>query len=221
MNRRLTAFLFFLVLVSITFGNFAGAQDKVRELEGRLRTSPDDQATLMELGVLYHDLGMQGDDDAVEKAFTCFDRLLALDSTNAVALVYRGSLWTLRARDAWWPPTKLKYLREGGKEMDRAVDMAHDDMMVRLTRGINSLNMPEKFGGLETALEDFIILLKHPEFPNQTRQLKAAVFYYGGVAFRRADDYDRARELFRKAIVILPGSDFARRAQDELSDMDS
>lgn len=221
MNQRFTAFLLFFLLFLMGMGSFSPAQDKARELEARLRTNPNDQATLMELGGLYHDIGMNGDDDAVEKAFTCFDKLLALDSTNVVALVYRGSLWTLRARDAWWPPTKLKYLKQGGEEMDRAVEIASDNMMVRLIRGINSLSLPEMFSRLDIALEDFITLLKHPEFPNQTRQLKAAIFYYSGVAYKRADEVDKARVLFQKAIAILPGSDFAKRAQDELSDMDS
>jgi len=90
-----------------------------------------------------------------------------------------------------------------------------------LMRGINSLSLPGKMGRLAVALEDFIVLLKHPDFPEQTRQLKATIYYYGGVAYKRADEYDTARQLLRKAISILPDSDFAKRAQKELDEMDS
>ncbi len=218
---RLPGYFILFALISWCLSAVSFAQGDVRELESRLKSNPDDQEALMELGRIYHDLAVNGDDNAIEKGFRCFDRLVALDSTNAVAVVYRGSLWTLRAREAWWPPTKLKYMRQGAKEMDRAVEMAPLNIMVRLTRGINSLSLPSLFGRLETGLEDFIVLLRHPEFPDQTRELKTAIFYYGGVAYKRADELDKARELFLRSIAILPGSDFARRAQEELDDMDS
>lgn len=208
-----------LVIFMFIFVAGTSAQDKVRELEEKLKAKPNDELILMELGRLYHDLGMSGDKSAVDKGFRCFDRALTLDSTNVVALAYRGSLWALRSRDAWWPPTKLNYLSQGGVEMDKAVELAPGNMMVRLIRGMNSLSLPEYLGRLPTALEDFIVLLRHPEFPDQTRELKAVIYFYGGLAYKRADEYDRARELFQKAISILPGSDYAKRAQEELKGM--
>jgi tetratricopeptide (TPR) repeat protein len=203
-------------LVGLCFG-----QNDIRDLEARLKANPNDEATLMELGRIYHDRAAEGDDGMVEKAFVCFDRVLSIDSSNAVALAYRGSLWTFRARDAWWPPSKLNYLKQSGSDLDKAVEMEPYNMMVRLMRGINSLSLPGKMGRLAVALEDFIVLLKHPDFPEQTRQLKATIYYYGGVAYKRADEYDTARQLLRKAISILPDSDFAKRAQKELDEMDS
>lgn len=203
-----------LALVASVLG-----QDKIGELEQRVRSNPKDESALMELGRLYHDQGTSGDDNAVERSFECFDKALAIDSTNAVALAYRGSLWTMRARDAWWPPSKLNHLRRGGAELDRAVEIAPDNIMVRLIRGINGLGLPAFVGRLPTSLEDFIVLLRHPALPEQTRELKVAVYYYAGVAHKRADEYDRARELFKRAISIMPDSEFARRSQEELRDM--
>ena len=102
-----------------------------------------------------------------------------------------------------------------------AVGMAPDNMMVRLFRGMNSLAAPGFLGRLPIALEDFIVLLKHPAFPEQTRELKVSIYYYAGVAHKRADDHDKARELFRKVISLMPESDFAKRAREELKDMES
>jgi len=97
--------------------------------------------------------------------------------------------------------------------------MAPDNIMVRLMRGINGLGLPGFLGGLPKALEDFIIILRHPEFPEQQKELKVAVFYYAGVACRRADDYEKARDLFKRAQSVFPGSEFAKKAGEELKDM--
>jgi tetratricopeptide (TPR) repeat protein len=207
------------VLLGLALAVSVLGQDKVTELERRVQSNPKDESALMELGRLYHDQGTSGDDNAVEKSFECFDKALAIDSMNAVALAYRGSLWTMRARDSWWPPSKLNHLRRGGAELDRAVEIAPDNIMVRLLRGINGLGLPAFAGRLPTSLEDFIILLRHPALPEQTRELKVAIYYYAGVAHKRADEYDRARELFKRAISIMPDSEFARRSQEELRDM--
>jgi tetratricopeptide (TPR) repeat protein len=51
--------------------------------------------------------------------------------------------------------------------------------------------------------------------------LKVVAFYYGGLALKRADDYEKARELFERAISILPDSEYAKRAREELKDMGS
>jgi tetratricopeptide (TPR) repeat protein len=176
---------------------------------------------LMELGRMYYDQAAAGETDFIDKGIHCFDQALMLDSTNAVALAYRGSLWTMESRSSWWPPNKMKYLKRGGEELDRAVELAPDNMMVRLIRGINGIGLPSYADRLQTSLEDFFVVLKHPDFPNQTRQLKVVAFYYCGIALKRADDYEKARDLFQRAIAILPDSEFARRAREELKDMGS
>ena len=210
----LTLLLYLLVPVS-------KGQDRIRELEARLKLAPNDESVLMELGRMYHDRGVDGDEEAVDKAFGLFERALMLDSSNVVALAYRGRLWTMRALDSWWPPNKLSYFKKGGDDLDAAVSMDPTNIMVRLLRGINGLGLPDFLGKLPKALEDFILILRHPEFPEQRKELKVAVFYYAGVACKRADDYEKARELFKQAMSVFPGSDFAKRAETELMDMGS
>lgn len=214
--KSFLALLVGFVLLASMYG-----QDKIKELEQRLKASPGDESTMMELGRFYHDQGASGDGSAVEKGIRVFDRLLAIDSANAVAVAYHGALWTMRGRDSWWPPNKLKYMKQGCEDLDRAIEMDPGNIMVHLIRGINGLGLPDYAGRLSTSLEDFIVLLRRPDFPEQTKELKAVVFYYGGVAHKRADDYDRARELFKRAIAILPDSDYAKRSQEELNDMGS
>jgi tetratricopeptide (TPR) repeat protein len=217
LSRLLLAALF----AGSVFAARVFAQDKIRELEGSLRSNPNDESVLMELGRLYHDKAAAGDADAIDNGFRCLDRLLSLDSANVIARAYRGDLWAMKARDSWWPPNKWSALRKGAAELDLAVGMAPDNMMVRLLRGMNALAAPGFLGRLSIALEDFIVLLKHPAFPDQPKELRVSIYYYAGIAHKRADDYDKARALFRNAIAILPDSEFAKRSQEELKDMGS
>lgn len=213
--------LLLLILPHLFVAVLVMGQANIPDLEARLKSAPNDESLLMELGRLYHDRGIDGDDKAVDKGFEMFDRALAIDSSNVVARAYRGSLWTLRARNSWWPPNKLEYMRKGAEDLDEAVSMDPMNIMVRLIRGIAGLGLPGFLGKLPKALEDFVLILRHPEFPEQRKEIKVAVFYYAGVACRRADDYEKARELFKQAVSVFPGSEFARRAAEELKDMGS
>jgi len=210
-----------VVLLGLALAGVLYGQDKIKDLERRLKSDPRDQSVLMELGRMYHDRAAEGDGSSVELGLRAVDQLLAIDSTNAVAVAYRGALLTMRGRDAWWPPNKLKYMRQGCEELDRAIGMEPGNIMVHLIRGINGLGLPEYTARLATSLEDFIILLRRPDFQEQTKELKALILYYAGLAHKRADDYERARELFKRAMGVFPGSEFAKRSQEELSDMGS
>ena len=147
---------------------FAG-QEEIRELESRLKASPNDESVLMELGRLYHDLGVGGDEKAVARAFELFDHAVKLDSSNAVALAYRGSVWTLRARDSWWPPNKLSYLRNGGEDLDGAVSMEPGNIMVRMIRGVNGLGLPDFLADYRRHWRILSSSLSIPNFPNNER----------------------------------------------------
>jgi hypothetical protein len=65
---------------------------------------------------VYHDRGADGNEAAVEKGMTYLDKAHELEPANEVALAYRGGLWTMRARDAWWPFTKMSRV---DKRIDR------------------------------------------------------------------------------------------------------
>lgn len=208
-----------IVLCLLVLASLCSGQDRISDLEQELKADPQNESLLMELSRAYHDLGTGGDDDAVERGLVLVDRALSIDSSNVIALAYRGRFWTLKARASWWPPTKMSYMRKGGEDLDEAVSMAPDNIMVRLLRGINSLGMPGFLGRLSSALEDFIVILRHPDFPEQTKELKGMAFYFGGVAYKRADDLDAARQLLKRVPLFLPGSEYARRAQEELDEI--
>ncbi len=216
MDYRRFVITAFAVLMSTAV---CSPQGSIKDLQAQVAHSPHDVKALLELGIAYHNEGVAGNKDAVEKGFTCFDTVLALDPTNAVALAYRGSLWTLRGRDAWWPFTKKNDVEKGIDEMDKAVDLAPDNVAVRLTRGINSARLPSMFKRIGTALKDFSYLMNSPAFPHFDPQLKSTIYYWAGYAYKQDNNPEKAKELLQKAIDSAPGSKTAQDAGRELKDL--
>ena len=212
MIRNLTTALF----CSLLLAGIARSQDNAKDLEAALSQNPNDVPTLIKLGIMYHDQGVAGNDDAVDKGFTCFDKALVLDPANAIALAYRGSLWTLRARDAWWPFTKMKDVDKGVDEMDKAADLASDNITVRVVRGINSVNLPSMFHRLPVALKDFDYLMNDARFGHLNPHLQATIYCWAGIAYNNDGQTVKAKDLLQKAVSAEPGSDIARKAENEL-----
>jgi cytochrome c-type biogenesis protein CcmH/NrfG len=138
MKSRIT----FTIMLGWFLMSMGIAQGTVQDLETKLSQNPNDINTLVQLGKVYHDQGGNGNKEAVEKGMTYLDKALELEPANGVALAYRGSLWTMRARDAWWPFTKMSRVDKGIDEMDKAVELAPTDVTVRIVRGINSIQLP-------------------------------------------------------------------------------
>jgi tetratricopeptide (TPR) repeat protein len=207
-----------ITLLSALLFSLSLSQHTIKELEGSLQQKPNDVETLIALGKLYQDQGAGGNKEAVEKGFTCLDKALQLDPTNALALVYRGSLWTMRGRDAWFPFTKMSYVDKGIDDLDKAAELAPDNIAVRLTRGINSLQLPSMFKRLGTALKDFSFLLTDPRLPHLEVHLPSTIYYWAGVAYKRDNQAVKAKEYLEKAIYVAPESNTAQSAQKELKE---
>jgi len=206
----------FAVLVT---SGFCYSRQSIADLEAQVSRAPHDVNALLNLGIAYHNQAAAGNEEAVEKGFGCFDTLLAMDATNAVALVYRGSLWTMRGRDAWWPFTKMSDVDKGIDEMDKAVDLDPDNVTVRLTRAINSVHLPSMFKRLGTALKDLTYLLNHPGFSKFQAGLQSTIYYWAGFAYKQDNQREKAKALLQKAIDVAPDSDTVRNARRELKDL--
>jgi len=206
-----------IVIFSMTM--VCHSQQTIADLQAQAAHAPHDIKSLLALGIAYHTEGVAGDKKAVEEGFGCFDTVLALDPANAVALAYRGSLWTMRGRDAWWPFTKMSNVDKGIDEMDKAVDLAPDNVSVRLVRGINSAHLPSMFKRLGTAQKDFYYLLNSPAFPHFDAHLKSTIYYWSGFVYKQDNQPEKAKELLQKAIDVAPDSDTAKNARQELKDL--
>lgn len=215
MIHKSIAILFTCLAVSLT----ASAQQPVGELEKALQQKPNDVQTLVALGKIYLDQAAAGDAAAVEKGMTYLDKALEIQSTNSVALAYRGSLWTIRGREASDPFDKMNFVEKGIDEMDRAVEMTPDNVTARLVRGVNSVKLPSLFNRLAIAIKDFSFLLADSRFSHLDVQLQSTIYYWAGVAYKNDNQKSKARELLEKAISTSPNSGIAASAQEELNSL--
>lgn len=195
------------------------AQTTIQDLEIKLSQNPNDVNTLVQLGRLYHDQGADGNKEAVEKGMSCLDKALDLDPANGVALAYRGSLWTMRGRDAWWPFTKMSRVDKGIDELDKAVELAPTNVTVRIVRGINSVQLPSMFKRLSIALKDFDYLLNCREFPHFDANLQSRICLWAGIAYKHDNQFNKAKELLQKSVSLTPESWMATKAKEELKEL--
>ena len=155
------------VLLFIVLGMTNSIWGQVREWEMLLKRDPDNKVILLNLGKYYHNLGgMEENKEAVKKADKSLSLLLELEPKHCVAMVYYGSVLTMKARDAFFPWDKMKYVKKGISRMDKAIFFEPGNPEVRLIRGMNSATMPKMFDRLSVALEDLSHIEKlHREKP--------------------------------------------------------
>ena len=181
-----------------------------------IKNEPNNISALIALGVYYHDLGVDGDKKAVNKGEEFFEKVLSLDSSNAFATGYYGSILSLKARDAKMPWTKIKYAKQGFEQLDKSIQMNPDDLDVRLIRAMNSYQVPKIMKRLPLSFEDFNFIIDHKTFESWTADHKAFVYLHFGRALEKDDQDDKARECFETAAKIAPLSKSGIEAKDKL-----
>ena len=159
-------FVYVVLILSICLGSHVFPQNEAEDIQSQivalkdsLRQEPENTGILLKMGILYHNLGVEGDKKAVKRARKLFQKLLELDPQNAEALAWYGSVLTLRGRDVWFPASKLKHVSNGIEKMDKAVELVPDNINVRMIRAHNSLNLPGIFHRTKIAITDFEHLL--------------------------------------------------------------
>ena len=104
--------------------------------------------------------------DAIYERVPVDDLLDAIDSGMSAAndapemhAVYRGAATVLRARDAVWPGSKLKYTRRGLAVLDDAVALHPEHIELRFLRLISCYRLPGFLGRGWSVDEDMEILV--------------------------------------------------------------
>jgi len=174
---------------------------------------------LFELGKAYHDMAGENEDkDAVKKAEQYLSKLLEIEPENAPAMVYYGSVLTMKARDAFFPWEKMKYMKKGFAKMDSAVVIDPDEPEVRLIRAINSASVPKMFSRLKIALLDFKYIegLKKEKLDEMTNKFWLPYYFYFGLALEKDGQLQAAREKFAKVIELDSNSELAEKVRQHL-----
>ncbi len=113
-------------------------------------------------------------DAAYAAAEEIFTTLLAAEPTHARALVHRGEARILRGVIllATSMPQALDLFQSGMADMDRAVSIAPDDVIVRVRRGLNYVEFPPYYNKQPVALQDLEVARAHPEFARLPQALQ-------------------------------------------------
>lgn len=186
---------------------------KIDSLKTIIKNEPNNIQAKIALGVHYHDLGVAGDRQAVERGQELLEQALSLDPNNAYALGYYGSILSLKARDASMPWIKVKYAKQGFEQLDKSIQMEPNDLDVRLIRAMNSYQVPKIMKRLALSLEDFNFIINHEAFKSWTPEHRAFVYFHFGKALEKDDQPEKAREYFELAIKEAPGSKSAQDAK--------
>ena len=113
------------------------------QLKERLDQNPSDYEALQGLGIVYHNMALKDFKAYAKKAAQYLEQAYQKKPDDNVALCYLGSAYTMLAKDAWNPMSKLSYVNKGIECMDKAVRKDPDNITMRLTRANNSKALPK------------------------------------------------------------------------------
>ncbi len=220
MRNKICSFIPMIFLVIILFSENLSAQ--IPQWEKQLKTNLTNKELLLKLGKAYHDLGGEKEDkEAVKKAEKYLSKLLEIEPNNALVIVYYGSVLTMKARDAFLPWKKMKYMKKGFAKMDCAVALDLAEPEVRLIRAINSTSVPKMFNRLKIALSDFKYIeeLQKEKLKDITNKFWLPYYFYFGLALEKNEKLQAAREKFIRVIELDLNAELANKARQQLEKM--
>jgi len=191
---------------------------QLADLQKQLSLNPTNKELLFKVGELCHDEGVHDNKKAVVLAEKYFLQLLAIDTNHARGRALYGSTLTMKARDTFWPPSRLSYVKSGIKEMDAAVKLAPLDPIVRFSRSVNNFHMPKWLEREEIVKTDLAWLWEQIEkktdaLPVDTKQEVARLH---GLVLKKEKKDEQAREIWKKGLSMDPASEVAKDIQKEL-----
>lgn len=208
-----------IISISLLFRSSGNLPAQIPQWENQLKSDPTNTELLLQLGKAYHDLAGENEDKAAaKKAEKYLLKLLAIEPGNAPAIVYYGSVLTMKAREAFFPWDKMKYMKKGFAKMDSAVALDPGEPEVRLIRAINSTSVPKMFHRLNMALSDFNYIegLEQEKLDEMTNKFWLPYYFYFGLALEKDEQLEPAREKFAQVIELDSTADLANKARQQL-----
>jgi tetratricopeptide (TPR) repeat protein len=216
-HNLLVGFYRVLTLVFLLLTSLAHAEERpenmdlkallahVDQLKGRLDRNPSDCEAQQGLGIVYYYVAIKDPKTYTQKAVQYLEQAYQKKPDDNVVLCYLGSVYTMLAKDASDPMSKLSYVNKGIEYMDKAIRKDPDNITVRLTRANNSKASPTFLNRRSIAYEDFEHLAnlfeKGLKVPSQLRasvyrSLAALQKEDGNMA--KAQKYQNMAETFDK-----------------------
>ncbi len=152
-----------------------------------------------------HNLGVDGDKEAVQKAHEMFKEIWSEDPDNHLAEAYLGSTTALLGRDHPNLSEKFRLAVEGLKLLDSAVSKEPNNTEIRILRGHVCFNLPDMyFHRLTTAVEDFEFLISRYR---RNRRVFSRDFYIKtvfdlGSAYKKLGRNEEAEATWMKILSL-------------------
>ncbi len=174
------------------------------KLEKALATDPKNVTLRKQLSRVLSDLGAFGDEDASNAAVELLKTLHKEQPADEEILAFYGNACTIYAQYSSIF-TKLSWVHEGFNYMDAAEKAAPDDIDVRVTRAINSAQVPGFLDRGDLAREDFAWLLKRIQSDPKdfSPDLLRTIYYFNG-KFLLEHGEPAAVQLLAQAEAIPP-----------------
>lgn len=196
------------------------AHRTLAELDAQLAANPTNASVLVQLAKLHHNEATRGAADAayhIGRAQAHLATLLAAEPKHAFGRALLGSTTVLTARDAFWPGTKIKRVREGLAQMDAALADFPEDHNARFTRAVNNLYLPDLFDRLATVTADFQWLRERADRSEFDAEFRQYVFLYHGRALAKWKRPAEAATAWNAGLAIDPQSKVADELRRELA----
>lgn len=197
----------------------APGTDPIAELEARLAREPANRDVLVLLAREHHNAATRTTKDAsvhTSRALKLLDDLLRLDSRHAFGRALLGSTTILTAREAFWPGTKIKRVKDGLALMDAALRDSPDDHNARFTRACNNLYLPDLFERRVVVERDFAWLQERADESQFDAEFRQYVFLFHGRAHSKWGDQRKAFSLWEAGLTVDPKSKVADELRAEL-----
>jgi len=209
------ALYFSLVMCSVVFAQ----RPDLDSLESVVKNDTQNVDAMFELAKLYYNMVSQHENNnATKRAEEIFKTILQKKKDHTEAMVYYGSLLTLKGRDAIMPWSKLSYVEEGCEVMDKAVRLDPHNIKLRVRRAMNNINLPDSFNRQTCYLGDFEFIRNHRAFLTFTPDFQQQILFYSALAYKKNNEPDKSREMYQQVLDINKDSEFAQRAREALTE---
>jgi tetratricopeptide (TPR) repeat protein len=207
-----------VILISlILLGALFGQQSKLDSLESVVKHDAQNIEAMFNLAIIYYNMvSKQENDDATERAEELFKTVLQKKKDHTEAMVYYGSLLTLKGRDAFLPWSKLSYVKEGCAVMDKAVQLDPKNIRLRIRRAMNNIKLPNTFNRQTYYLQDFEFIRNHPAFVTFKPDFQQQILFYSAMAYQKNNEPEKSRAMYQQVIDINKDTELANRASEAM-----
>jgi len=178
------------------------------KLENALAVDPKNLTCRIQLGRVLSDLGAFGDKNASDAAVELLKTLHTEQPKDAEILAFYGNACTIYAQYSSIF-TKLSWVHDGFNYMDAAEKASPDDIDIRVTRAINSAQVPGFLGREKLARDDFAWLLKRIQSTPKdfSPDLLRTIYYFNGKFLLEHNDAAAVQILAQAAAIPPPEGD--------------